>query len=277
MDGLVQTFPRSVRHRLVENLNLVLVGSWAGHALCDEKLPGWIHPSKRYLTGFLVPTNAPLEQRSDADEDDDLDAVPDPGGLPEPSAGERKAAKRSLFPSMGLDLPRSGETRTPLSRRFEGATTSTKSARRVERKRTSPPFGGGCLATERSKSPSRRPVSTSHVVERPIKTERLTDIQAGTRSVSMFLVTGASPTSTSRTSPMPSKPKSKCLAAQGFVPRPDPCSARAADWDADVADLHYADTPEYAAGHGVSAAWEVVLVDDAHHNRRMVDLLFFPR
>ena len=46
-----------------------------------------------------------------------------------------------------------------------------------------------------------------------------------------------------------------------FVPRPDLRGARAADWDEQVADLHYADTPEYATGYGVSADWKIV--DDA--------------
>ena len=43
-----------------------------------------------------------------------------------------------------------------------------------------------------------------------------------------------------------------------FVPRPDLRGAQAAEWDDQVADLHYADTPEYATGHGVSAEWEIV-------------------
>ena len=42
-----------------------------------------------------------------------------------------------------------------------------------------------------------------------------------------------------------------------FVPRPDPRGRQASEWDDRVADLHYADTPEYAVGHGVSAEWEV--------------------
>ena len=44
----------------------------------------------------------------------------------------------------------------------------------------------------------------------------------------------------------------------GFVPRPDLRAAHAGEWDDRVADLHYADTPEYATGHGVSAEWDVV-------------------
>ena len=43
-----------------------------------------------------------------------------------------------------------------------------------------------------------------------------------------------------------------------FVPRPDPREVSGDDWDEHVADLHYAHTPEYAAGHGLSADWELV-------------------
>src|SRR5690606_13394047 len=43
-----------------------------------------------------------------------------------------------------------------------------------------------------------------------------------------------------------------------FVPRPDLRGARSAEWDEQVADLHYADTPEYATGHGVAAGWDCV-------------------
>ena len=43
-----------------------------------------------------------------------------------------------------------------------------------------------------------------------------------------------------------------------FVPRPDPREVSGDDWDERVADLHYAHSPEFAAGHGVSADWELV-------------------
>ena len=56
-----------VREALACALRLDLVGPWAGHALADERLPGWVRPSNWYLTGFLVPRGAPVEQRGDAD------------------------------------------------------------------------------------------------------------------------------------------------------------------------------------------------------------------
>ena len=45
---------------------------------------------------------------------------------------------------------------------------------------------------------------------------------------------------------------------RAFIPRPDLRDAQAEDWDEQVADLHYADTPELATGHGVSADWDIV-------------------
>ena len=42
---------------------------------------------------------------------------------------------------------------------------------------------------------------------------------------------------------------------------------------AEVANLHYADTPEYATGHGVSADWEIV----AGGACRRVRTIWFPR
>ena len=92
-----------VRKRLVEALELDLVGPWPGHALAEEMLPGWVRPSNWYLTGFLTPTDAPPEQSGDLDADDALDVVPDTEGLAEESAQESGAAKRSFFPaSMGI-------------------------------------------------------------------------------------------------------------------------------------------------------------------------------
>ena len=93
-----------VRDGLVEALKLDLVGPWAGHALAEERLPGWVRPSNWYLTGFLIPSGTPPEKSGDADEDDDLGEIPESAGLAEESNEERKAAKKGFFPSsMGLN------------------------------------------------------------------------------------------------------------------------------------------------------------------------------
>ena len=101
----VPSTSRQVRTRLAEALNLDLIGPWAGYELAEERLPGWVRPSNWYLTGFLVPSGTRIEHGMDADEDEDLDETPESGGLAEESSEERRAAKRSFFPSsMGLSF-----------------------------------------------------------------------------------------------------------------------------------------------------------------------------
>src|SRR3954452_11932980 len=100
-----------VRGRIIDALRLDLVGPWPGHSFADERLPGWIRPSNWYLTGFLIPSGAPPEQSADADEEDELGAIPESEGNAEESNEDRKAAKKAFFPSsMGLSFLISADT-----------------------------------------------------------------------------------------------------------------------------------------------------------------------
>ncbi len=56
---------------------------------------------------------------------------------------------------------------------------------------------------------------------------------------------------------MPAQAEIEVRADEGFAPRPDLHGTHAAEWGDQGADLHYADTPEYAIGHGVSAEWDL--------------------
>ncbi|MFB3065819.1 MAG: helicase, partial [Planctomycetota bacterium] len=103
-----------------------------------------------------------------------------------------------------------------------------------------------------------------HVVERLISAEDLEEhIPQGTRSVSVFLVNHRAPDKEEPDLAYAFQPEIEVQSDRPFVPRPDLRGARAAEWDDQVADLHYADTPGYATGHGVSAEWEIV--DGACH------------
>jgi hypothetical protein len=96
------------------------------------------------------------------------------------------------------------------------------------------------------------------IVDRPIAAEDLAgQIPQGTRSVSVFLVNHRAPLKDNPDRTYAFQARIEVHADQPFVPRPDPRGAAADDWDEQVADLHYADTPEYAAGHGVSAEWDI--------------------
>lgn len=115
--------PLQVRMRLVEALKLDLVGPWAGHDLAAEQLPGRERPSNWYVAGFLIPTGTPPDRSGDADEDDDLDTVPESAGLAEESNDERKAARKAFFPSsLGSASSWPGRAASWRSRRA-GATT----------------------------------------------------------------------------------------------------------------------------------------------------------
>ena len=254
-----------VRQRLVEALNLDLIGPGAGHDLASERLPGWVRPSNWYLTGFLIPAGAPPEQSGDTDEEDDLDEMPESAGLAEESTEERKAAKKGFFPSsMGLSflVPEDSDT---LSATVRWADYRPVPIEDDDGKATS--------VWQREQYEHTEPVSldragnydiadsgglTLHVEVRPIDTAGIAGIPAGTRSVSIFLVNRRKPDEDNPDLAYAFQAEIEVQGEHAFVPRPDLRGAQAEDWDEQVADLHYADTPEFATGHGVSADWDIV-------------------
>jgi hypothetical protein len=97
------------------------------------------------------------------------------------------------------------------------------------------------------------------IVERLISADDFDrHIPHGTRSVSVFLVNHRAPDEDNSDLAYVFQAEIEVRSDYPFVPRPDLRGAQAAEWDDQVADLHYADTPEYATGHGVSAEWEIV-------------------
>jgi hypothetical protein len=261
-----------VRERLVEALKLDLVGPCAGHGVADERLPGWVRPSNWYLTGFLIPLGTPPEKSADADEDEDADVIPESAGLAEESNEDRKAAKKGFFPSsMGLSflVPKEARSITVIvcwgdytPGEIEGADGKPVSIwqRQAHEEIVDVTLTG-------SKDPVVHDVPGSgglqfHIVERLITFGDVDQrIAQGTRSVSVFLVNHRAPNKDNPDLAYVFQTEIEVCGEDPFVPRPDLRSAQAAEWDDQVADLHYADTPEYATGHGVSAEWEIV--DDA--------------
>ena len=260
----------AVRERLVEALNLDLIGPRDGHTLAAERLPGWVRPSTWYLTGFLIPSGTRPELSADADEEDDIDETPSASGLAEESSEERKAAKKGFFPSsMGLSflVATEADALAVIVRwgdyervKVEGVDGKSESAwLRRSNERTVPVSLSG--AGEHRSGDLAVPDSaglTLHVDERQIRTDGLAGIPTGTRTVSVFLVNGRAPEGDAPDRAYAFQAEIEVRGRQPFVARPDPRGVQAADWDDRVADLHYADTPEYATGHGVSADWEVV-------------------
>ena len=257
-----------VRDRLIEALKLDLVGPWVGHSLADERLPGWIRPSNWYLTGFLIPSGSAAEQSADS-EDDDMDGeVPESAGLAEESNEERKAAKKSYFPSsMGLSFLVPGEADSLEVSVSWGDYEPVKIKDEEDEKsawQRTPRQEKVTLKLTESEDPVVCDVPESgglllHVVARTVVAQDLEEhIPPGTRSVSVFLENNRTPVEDLPDVAYVFQPELKVDGGRPFVPRPDLRGTRANQWDDRVADLHYADTPSYATGHGVSADWEIL-------------------
>ena len=282
--GSPSTDSSGVRDRVVDALRLDLVGPPAGHALAAERLPGWVRPSNWYLTGFLVPSGMPPERCSDADEDDDFDAeVPEDAGLAEESGEDRKAAKKGYFPSsMGISfLAPAAAKRLLVTVRWGDYTQGQfdDASGKTERVWARTPRATEVAVALVDDVPPEASASVSpdppvydvpgsgglqiHVVVRPLRSSSLTSqIPPGARAVSLFLVNRRAlpPEGDETEQTFAFQAEIEVRSDRSFLPRPDLRGARAGgedDWDERVADLHYAGTPEYATGHGVSADWEM--------------------
>jgi len=278
--------PADVRSRLREALQIDLVGPGAAQSLADERLPGWVRPSNWYLTGFLVPLDAPAGQRADADADDDFDPeVAGDTGQGDDSAEDRRAAKKGFFPSsMGLSFlvaegvgeldvtvrwgdyhfvkeasADDGDADTPdvdvAAGGERSASTWWQRTARTEAVRVMLP---GMDDARSHRVPGSRGL-TVMAVARPVHAESFAGrIPPGTRSVSLFLVNERAPAAErARDEAFAFQAELEVRSTVPFVPRPDPRGSAGDDPDERLADLHYADTPEYAAGHGVAADWEL--------------------
>jgi hypothetical protein len=98
------TTPAAVRSRLIDALQLDLIGPTPDDQIhAEEIIPQ--PPSKWYLTGFLVPYDAPLAVRSDDTGDDELDAVSRAGAGDDEAIPDKSSARKGFFPaSMGVSL-----------------------------------------------------------------------------------------------------------------------------------------------------------------------------
>ncbi|MEH2311655.1 MAG: hypothetical protein V7K35_09680 [Nostoc sp.] len=93
-----------VRSHLIEALQLDLIGPTPDDIDHIEEILDQA-PSKWYLTGFLVPHGAPIEQRGDDTVDDDLDQLQKGSAGEDENVPDKPFAKKAFFPSsMGLSF-----------------------------------------------------------------------------------------------------------------------------------------------------------------------------
>ncbi|HWK27758.1 MAG TPA: DISARM system helicase DrmA [Solirubrobacter sp.] len=271
-DASPQLTPAEIRRRLVETLELDLVGPWPGHELEQEMLHRRNRPSNWYLTGFLIPVASDEAQAADDEADDDFDAVDEGGG--DETAEDRVAAKKAYFPSsIGLSalIPADVSTLTVtvrwgdyrLAKHTPESADGEEEPKPIDVWRRTPREEQVLIALGEPGVLTEHAVPDSgglqvHALERPVPTDGHDDLPDGTRSVSVFLVNRRVPDAKTPDRAYAFQPVIEVACDPPFVPRSDLRGAAADEWDELVNDLHYADVQEYATGHGIAADWELV-------------------
>lgn len=279
----------SVRSYLTNALRIDLIGPRPQDAeLQNERLPQ--APSRWYLTGFLVPTNAPDEQRAQDNEEEFDEPVEPSQGSDDSSTPDRGSGKQNFLPSsMGLSIIVDDET-TRLDVKVswgDYAPESNEKGNTSANGETGPADDNGKdKSSQRRFSPwVRRPHTESVTINlskvktgrpakfnipdsngleivclvRPTRVKRF-DTILNARAVSVFIVNRRTPEEHTdlQDTAFAFQVEMSVEADQPLVPRPDPHGIESEDWDERLADLHYYDVVEYAVGHNVSTHAEIV-------------------
>ena len=264
-----------VREDLINALRLDLIGPGPGHPHESEILPQ--APSRWYLTGFLVPYEAPESQRRDAVSDEQIDLPGMAGGTDDDERPERASGRKVFLPSsLGVSVLVPANCQVIKVKAFWGDYRLLQSSGGAEGTGTSSPPGRAPQQWQRTQrvfalaipvpKSTNKPIHTDipesggvRIVTsvRPVKMDGVGNagslLPPGTRSVSMFLV-NYRPTA-------PDERKDEGFLFQAgmtlypdrpLVPRPDLCGFDSDDPDERVADLQFRDVYECAVGHGVA-------------------------
>lgn len=264
-----------IRQKLVDTLALDLVGPGPGHPLENEQLWESDPPSRWYLTGFLVPSEAPESQRFDPESPDTLDAVvgSDEGTGDDDVEPDQAPARKVFLPSsMGVSVlvpPGAkrldaevfwGDYHKVAGNDAERPDRKVWQRKQQERKIVLDLPADGKLA--------RLELAESRGVRLYISARDVTNLgngnvlPPGTRAVSVFVVNERDPANEERAEEGHIFQVELVLRLKqdgGFVPRPNLRGHGDDDADERIADLQYRDAFEFAVGHGVSTH---AVVDD---------------
>ncbi len=256
------TTSAEIREGLATELRLDLIGpSHDDAALVDEVLPD--PPSRWYLTGFLVPVDAPVRQKS-RDPQEEMDTAEE-GGADEDETPDRGPSRSRYLPSsIGLSLlvePGAETLRVTARwgdyRRKEGEEEDQPKERRWRREQREVV----CDVPLAAGAPIRLGDEGGLEIARYIRPTQVRE-EGGARNVlavSLFLVNRRAP-------PLDPEFEDEAMAFQaeiavdggtGIIGRADLSGRDADDIDARIADLHYRDVVDWAVGHNVSVAADV--------------------
>ncbi len=267
-----------VRDDLARALRLDLVGPGPGDTYENEVLRE--APSKWYLTGFLVPFQAPRAQREDESSAEQLDLLGEGSGGDDEEAPDKASARRAFLPSsLGISVlvPESatelgvtatwGEYKAVLDATTQdeepqgsGGASEGRGRQtwaRTPRSETVP------IPLELTRKPQQISIPDSdglklfvsvRAIKRSANGNPSGFLPAGTKCVAVFLVNHRDPAGDDHKDEAYAFQAGITLAcADGFVPRPNLRGQDGDDWDERMADLQYRDAWEFAVGHGVGA------------------------
>ncbi|EDX83177.1 Helicase conserved C-terminal domain protein [Synechococcus sp. PCC 7335] len=262
----------AVRASLINALRLDLIGPGpddAAHA--SEVIPQ--APSRWYLSGFLVPYEAKLSDRSDPDSDDSFESEITKGASnsDDEKPPETASARKGHFPSsMGLSFLFAPETKVidvtvswgdyePTE--ADEAETEAETGLQVTTSRDwqrQPRLAHITIPLDLEEKSTVVPVTNSQGLELVLSVRPITrqcGLPDNTYSASLFLVNKRSPNS--------ERGKRDCAyifqsqltvkTAIPFIPRPDLRNQALDDKDERLADLQYRHDVEFVVGHNVSA------------------------
>ena len=261
------TTSADIRDRLIDALRIDLVGPGPGHPLESERLWESEHPSRWYLTGFLVPAEAPESQRHDPESEEALDSVvgADEGPGDDDIEPEKTPARKVFLPSsLGISVLVPKGVKTLLAEVLWGdyARVPMQDAEHPARKAWQRAQRSHVLEIPLlSKGLPRIELPDSRGVCLYVSTREVGDfgpegaeaLPAGTRAVSVFLVNERLPEAGEHAEERFLFQAQLVLKLkEGFVARPNFRGLIDEDEDELIADLQYRDAFEFSVGHGVS-------------------------
>ena len=251
-----------VRASLVDALQLDLIGPTDALGDLNEVLPQ--APSRWYLTGFLVPTDADVEQRCDPTSNEELDQAAEPAGIDDGDTPEKPAARLSFLPiSMGLSvlIPPQVENLEAIVRygeykhvdQNEGNPGPQQWERIPQEENVPVDVGNIGLGNGKVAVPNSRGVELVWSVRSVPDTGYEGGLPKGTRSLSLFVVNRRKPAADdNRDEGFIFQVALELRSETSFIARPNLHSLESDDWDERVADLQYREAFEFSVGHSIS-------------------------
>ena len=274
------------RQYLVDALRIDLIGPRPEDVHLQEEVLTQA-PSRWYLTGFLVPTGAPPDQRAQ-DTEEEMDALEeDTSGSDDSSAPERGSSKRNFLPSsIGLSILVDDETQLlDVSLRWgdytpgPGDSEDTKSDKDGDSS-TEETNGAGKRQLVWVRRPRESSLSIDLATVEPGKSVSFTlpnsdgleiaclarpttvrdfEGERTVRAVSIFAINRRKPIEDRdlQDASFAFQVEMSVRADRSLVSRPNPHGLSGEDWDERLSDLQYRDVAEYATGHNVSTSEEL--------------------